>query len=75
MLPLKRTSESDRLLRQLSDSLRDIPSNLPFRVEMWNREHIRWVITAAAVSHRACRAAVAVAAPRRAAAAPDIAKH
>jgi hypothetical protein len=37
------------LLRQLSDSnLRDIPSNLPFRVEMWDREHIRWVIAASA---------------------------
>ena len=49
MLPLKRTSESDTLLRQLSDSnLRDIPSNLLFRAEMCDREHIRWVIAASA---------------------------
>ena len=53
----------DRLLRQLADpSLHDIPSNLPFRVEMWDREHIRWVIAASAsvaVGHAALDAAVA----------------
>jgi hypothetical protein len=39
----------DKLLRQLADpNLHDIPSNLPFRVEMWDREHIRWVIAASA---------------------------
>jgi len=63
VLPLKRTSEFDRLLRQLSDSnLRDIPSNLPFRVEMWEREHLRWVISASAsvaIGHAALDAAIA----------------
>jgi hypothetical protein len=34
----------DRLLRQLADpNLSDIPSNLPFRVEMWERDHLRLV--------------------------------
>jgi hypothetical protein len=32
----------DRLLRQLADpNLHDIPGNLPFRVEMWDGEHLR----------------------------------
>jgi hypothetical protein len=53
----------DRLLRQLADpNLPDIPSNLPFRVEMWDGEHIRWVISAStsvAVGHAALDAAIA----------------
>lgn len=52
----------DRLLRQLADpNLHDIPNNLPFRVEMWDREHIRWVIAASAsvaVGHAALEAAI-----------------
>ena len=38
------------------------PRNLPFRVEMWDREHIRWVIAASAsvaVGHAAIDAAIA----------------
>jgi hypothetical protein len=53
----------DRLLRQLADpNLPDIPSNLPFRVEMWEREHLRWVIaasTSAAIGHAALDVAIA----------------
>jgi hypothetical protein len=55
----------DKLLRQLADpNLHDIPSNLPFRVEMWDRneQHIRWVIAASAsvaVGHAAIDAAIA----------------
>lgn len=39
----------DELLRKLADpNLHDIPTNLPFRVEMRDRhdKHIRWVISA-----------------------------
>jgi hypothetical protein len=39
----------DRLLRQLADPmLQDIPFNLPFRVELWDRhsQHVRWVVSA-----------------------------
>jgi hypothetical protein len=44
--------------------LHDIPRNLPFRVEMWDRsdQHIRWVIAASAsvvVGHAALDAAIA----------------
>jgi hypothetical protein len=53
----------DRLLRRLADpNLPDIPSNLPFRVEMWEREHIRWVVaasTSVAIAHAALDAAIA----------------
>jgi hypothetical protein len=41
----------DELLRQLANpNLHDIPHNLPFRVEMWDRneQHVRWVISASA---------------------------
>jgi hypothetical protein len=41
----------DELLRQLANpNLHDIPRNLPFRVEMWDRseQHVRWVIAASA---------------------------
>jgi hypothetical protein len=52
----------DTLLRQLADpNLHDIPNNLPFRVEMWDREQIRWVIAASAsvaVGHAALDAAL-----------------
>ena len=39
----------DGLLRQLANpNLHDIPRNLPFRVELWDRgdQHVRWVIAA-----------------------------
>jgi hypothetical protein len=53
----------DKLLRQLADpNLPDIPGNLPFRVEMWNGEHIRWVISASAsvaIGHAALDVAIA----------------
>ena len=55
----------DELLRQLANpNLHDIPSNLPFRVELWDQsaQHIRWVIAAAAsvtVGHAALEAAIA----------------
>jgi hypothetical protein len=40
----------DKLLDQFANpNLHDIPTNLPFRVELWDRhtEHIRWVVAAA----------------------------
>jgi hypothetical protein len=43
-------------------NLSDIPSNLPFRVEMWEREHVRWVIaasTSVAIGHVALDVAIA----------------
>ena len=55
----------DELLRELADpNLHDIPTRLPFRVELWDRhdQHIRWVIAAAssvAVGHAALAAAIA----------------
>jgi hypothetical protein len=56
---------SDEVLRELANpNLHDIPRNLPFRVEMWDRsdQHVRWVIAATssvAVGHAALDAAVA----------------
>jgi hypothetical protein len=53
------------LLRQLADPrLPDIPTNLPFRVEMWDRadQHIRWVVSASSgvmMAHAAFDVAVA----------------
>lgn len=55
----------DKLLRELADpNLHDIPRNLPFRVEMWDRadQHIRWVIAASAsvaIGHAALDTAIA----------------
>jgi hypothetical protein len=55
----------DGLLQQLANpNLHDIPRNLPFRVEMWDRgeQHVRWVISASAsvaVGHAALNAAIA----------------
>ena len=55
----------DELLRELANpNLHDIPTRLPFRVELWDRhdQHIRWVIAAAssvAVGHAALDAAIA----------------
>jgi hypothetical protein len=52
------------LLRELANpNLHDIPTNLPFRVEMWdcNNQQIRWVVAAAssvAVGHAALDAAI-----------------
>jgi len=55
----------DALLRELANpNLHDIPTNLPFRVELWDRndQHIRWVIAASssvAIGHAALDAAIA----------------
>ena len=55
----------DELLRELANpNLHDIPSNLPFRVEMWDRgdKHIRWIISASssvAIGHAALDVAIA----------------
>ena len=55
----------DELLRELANpNLHDIPTRLPFRVEMWDRaeHHVRWVIAASssvAVGHAALDAAIA----------------
>ena len=54
----------DELLRELANpNLHDIPTRLPFRVELWDRhdQHIRWVIAASAsvaVGHAALDAAI-----------------
>jgi hypothetical protein len=53
------------LLRELANpNLHDIPTNLPFRVELWDRtgQHTRWAISAStsvAVGHAALDAAIA----------------
>jgi len=55
----------DELLRELANpNLHDIPTNLPFRVEMWDRhdKHIRWVVSASssvAIAHAALDMAAA----------------
>jgi hypothetical protein len=55
----------DGLLRELANpNLHDIPTRLPFRVELWDRhdQHIRWVIAASssvAIGHAALDAAIA----------------
>ena len=55
----------DGLLRQHANpNLPDIPTNLPFRVELWDRhdQHIRWVIAASssvAIGHAALYTAIA----------------
>lgn len=55
----------DALLRELANpNLHDIPTRLPFRVELWDRsdQHVRLVIAAAAsvtVGHAALDAAIA----------------
>jgi hypothetical protein len=55
----------DGLLRELvNPNLHDIPTNLPFRIELWDRgnRHVRWVIAASsnvAVAHAALDAAIA----------------
>jgi hypothetical protein len=55
----------DKLLRELANpNLHDIPTNLPFRVEMWDRhdQHIRWVVaasTSVAIGHAALDMAIA----------------
>jgi hypothetical protein len=39
----------DALLRELADpNLHDVPTNLPFRIELWDRhdKQIRWVVSA-----------------------------
>jgi hypothetical protein len=55
----------DGLLRELANpNLHDIPTQLPFRVELWDRsdQHVRWVIAASssvALGHAALDAAIA----------------
>ena len=55
----------DAKLRELANpNLHDIPTHLPFRVELWDRsdQQIRWVIAAsssAAIGHAALDAAIA----------------
>jgi hypothetical protein len=55
----------DKLLRELANpNLHDIPTNLPFRVEMWDQHdgHIRWVVAASssvAIGHAALDMAIA----------------
>jgi hypothetical protein len=55
----------DGLLRELANpNLHNIPSNLPFRVELWDRsdQHVRWVISASssvALGHAALDTAIA----------------
>jgi hypothetical protein len=55
----------DGLPRKLGNpNLHDIPGNLPFRVELWDRhdQHIRWVIAASssvAIAHAALDTAIA----------------
>jgi len=52
-------------LRELANpNLHDIPRNLPFRVELWDRheQHIRWTIAASssvAIGHAALDTAIA----------------
>ena len=54
----------DELLRELANpNLHDIPRNLPFRVEMWDRsdQRVRWVIAASssvAIGHAVLDAAI-----------------
>ena len=54
----------EKLLRDLANpNLHDIPTNLPFRVEMWERstQHVRWVVAACssvAVGHAALDSAI-----------------
>jgi hypothetical protein len=61
----------DGLLRELANpNLHDIPTRLPFRVELWDRheQHIRWVSAASAsvaVGHAALDAAIAFYADQR----------
>jgi predicted cobalt transporter CbtA len=57
-------SKVEALLRQLANpNLHDIPAQLPFRIEIWDRndQHIRWVVAATssvAVGHAALDAAI-----------------
>jgi len=59
-------SHIDHLLRQLANpNLPDIPLNLPFRVELWDRtgQHIRWVNAACgsvSIGHGAFEAAIKI---------------
>lgn len=54
----------DKLLRELANpNLHEIPRNLPFRVELWDRHggHIRWVVSASAsvaLAHAALESAI-----------------
>jgi hypothetical protein len=56
---------ADELLRELANpNLHDIPTHLPFRVEMWDRhdQRIRWVISASSsvsMGHAALDVAIA----------------
>jgi hypothetical protein len=59
LLPRRRAAAPAR-----HPDLHDIPTNLPFRVEMWDRhdQHIRWVISASSsvsIGHVALDVAIA----------------
>jgi hypothetical protein len=62
--PLEAYFRVEELLRELANpNLHDIPTNLPFRVDMWERsnQHVRWVVAAcssAAVGHAAFDSAI-----------------
>jgi hypothetical protein len=55
----------DKLLRELANpNLHDVPTNLPFRVEMWDRhdKHVRWTVaasTSVVIGHAALDTAIA----------------
>ena len=58
------TSASTGSCASANPNLHDIPGNLPFRVELWDRhdQHIRWVIAASssvAIAHAALDTAIA----------------
>jgi hypothetical protein len=58
-------SQVDKLLRELANpNLHDLTSDMPYRIELWDRyaQHIRWVVAAAGtitVGHAAFDAAIA----------------
>ena len=55
----------DKLLRELANpNLHDVPTNLPFRVEMWDRQDkgVRWTVaasTSVAIGHAVLDTAIA----------------
>ena len=59
----------DELLRKLADpNMQDVPLNLPFRVEMWDRKNIQMVVSASStvsIAHGAFDAATRIYPDRR----------
>jgi hypothetical protein len=51
------------LLRELANpNLHDLSSHMPYRIELWDAQHIRWVVAAAgmvAIGHAALDTAIA----------------